>query len=131
MKLVGTFLFYESKFVIVLRHPHKPNGNKWGLPAGKIEEGETTDEAAVRELFEETGYRVQPDELIHLGDFSFGQENPYIFATYRVDLDALHEVKLEESAHAEYRWVTPEECDALPNLVPDFHELLRTTRFIK
>lgn len=33
----------------------RPNG-EWGLPAGSIEEGETSDEAARRETMEETGY---------------------------------------------------------------------------
>lgn len=130
MNLVGTFLWHDGKFVIVLRHPHKPTGNTWGLPAGKIEPGENQDDAALRELFEETGYRATPDELQHLGDFEFGDTNPYIFATYEVKLDTAHDVHLEESAHAEYAWVTPEECNTLDNLVPDFHELLRVVRYI-
>lgn len=33
----------------------RPNG-EWGFPAGRIEEGETSDEAARRETMEETGY---------------------------------------------------------------------------
>ena len=30
----------------------------WELPAGRVDAGETTDEAAVREVMEETGYRI-------------------------------------------------------------------------
>ena len=32
---------------------------KWNLPAGRVDEGETFHEAAVREVFEETGFRVE------------------------------------------------------------------------
>src|SRR4051794_18099086 len=35
----------------------------WGLPSGKVEAGETYAEAAVRELVEETGLRVDASEL--------------------------------------------------------------------
>lgn len=34
----------------------------WTVPGGEIEEGETPAEAAVREVFEETGYKASVDE---------------------------------------------------------------------
>lgn len=39
----------------------------WEVPAGMVEPGETFREAAARELFEEMGARVAPDELAPLG----------------------------------------------------------------
>ncbi|WP_405009885.1 NUDIX domain-containing protein [Kitasatospora sp. NBC_01539] len=35
----------------------------WTIPGGKVEEGERLDEAAARELFEESGLVVAPEEL--------------------------------------------------------------------
>ncbi|HET9516179.1 MAG TPA: NUDIX domain-containing protein, partial [Actinoplanes sp.] len=37
---------------------------RWGLPGGALELGESAAEAAVREVFEETGLRVQVDSLL-------------------------------------------------------------------
>jgi 8-oxo-dGTP pyrophosphatase MutT (NUDIX family) len=37
---------------------------RWFLPGGGIDQGEAMAEAAARELFEETGLRVEPDELV-------------------------------------------------------------------
>ena len=36
---------------------HRPKYDDWSLPKGKLEEGETDERAAVREVEEETGYR--------------------------------------------------------------------------
>jgi len=132
MQIVGCFLFHDGKFVILHRHTHKPNGDTWGLPAGKVEPGEDSGAAMLRELREETGYQGDMDELELLGDFQFGAgANMYTFCAYKIMLNTQHDISLEAAAHSEYRWVTPEECYALPNLIPDFHELLKRIHFIQ
>lgn len=133
MRIVGCFLEYEDKFVILLRHSHKPNGNTWGLPAGKVEVGESDEAALLRELREETGYSADKSQLEHLGDYEFGDaehNNVYTFATYRIKLAEPYQMILEDAAHADYEWVTADECNALPNLIPDFHQLLELVEFV-
>ena len=126
MRVVGCFLKHNDKFVILLRHAHKPNGNTWGLPSGKVEAGESDRDAMLRELREETGYVANDSELEHIGTFVFNREDntTYTFVTYKLQLNDLHGIELEESAHAKYQWVTAKECYAKPDLIPDFHELL-------
>jgi 8-oxo-dGTP pyrophosphatase MutT (NUDIX family) len=52
---VAVFVVWEGK---VLLHRHRKLG-MWLPPGGHIEEGELPDEAAVREVWEETGVRVE------------------------------------------------------------------------
>ncbi len=41
--------------LLLVRRANPPDAGLWGFPGGRIEWGETIAEAAVRELFEETG----------------------------------------------------------------------------
>lgn len=57
----GGCVFDESNRVLVQK---RGDSNKWGFPGGAIEIGETPEEAAIRELKEETGLDVAIDSLI-------------------------------------------------------------------
>ncbi|MEN3121233.1 NUDIX domain-containing protein [Janibacter sp. LM] len=45
---------------------HKTDNNKWALPGGGHEFGESIRDTVVREVFEETGYNVDVDEVTGL-----------------------------------------------------------------
>ncbi|MGV3556836.1 NUDIX hydrolase [Larkinella arboricola] len=57
-----------DKFVLMVRQRRVCDGSEtYEHPAGMIDEGETPPEVALRELKEETGLEIPPDELIPLG----------------------------------------------------------------
>lgn len=49
-----------NHIVLVAR---RTDPNNWNLPGGKVDNGETLEQAAVRELREETGIEVEADQL--------------------------------------------------------------------
>lgn len=51
-------LLFRAKHVV-----YPELGHWWELPGGGVEPGETHGETAIRELFEETGIRVGPEQL--------------------------------------------------------------------
>ncbi len=53
--VIGCFVEHDGKFLLLCRHPHKANGGKWGLPAGKMDTDESAIQAVLRETQEETG----------------------------------------------------------------------------
>src|ERR671919_800445 len=59
---------------------HRPRYDDWSLPKGKLAPGESEIEGAVREVWEETGFRVRMGrpigEIRYLKRNSFGAERP-------------------------------------------------------
>ena len=49
--------------LLLVKRVQEPAAGKWGLPGGFIETGETWQEAGAREVFEETGFTVNPAEI--------------------------------------------------------------------
>lgn len=55
----------DSKLLICLRPTHKRHGGLWEFPGGKVDEGETEEEAVARELKEELGVdATSVDEML-------------------------------------------------------------------
>ena len=130
----------EKRLLLVRGHdPHRPERSFWFTPGGGIEAGESPREAAVRELAEETGYVLEPDELVgpvwrRTAVFDFASR-PYtqheeIFVGLLADAErrARTDAELTADEHEaldEITWLSNAQVAAEPREV--FPEVLRET----
>lgn len=62
--IVSVVIINEQDEVLMIQEAKKSCAGKWYLPAGRMESGETINEAAVREVFEETGLKCEMTTLV-------------------------------------------------------------------
>jgi 8-oxo-dGTP diphosphatase len=98
----------DGRMLLLLR----PTGT-WEPPAGRLQPGESLEEGAIRELYEETGMLVSPGRIIAtwVGDAPSGRRLASITYAGRTRGG---EVILSDE-HLDYRWVTLDEWMALPS----------------
>jgi 8-oxo-dGTP pyrophosphatase MutT (NUDIX family) len=124
-QVVSCYVECQGKLLFLHRPIHKSQGGKWGVPAGKVEIGETIDLAIVRELKEETGLQIDLSQLQFLKKIAVKHpEHDFVYHMYRVKLNEFPNIKIDPTEHQDYKWATPQEALAL-DLVEDLDECIR------
>ncbi len=58
IQCVGAVIRDASGRLLLIKRGHEPGAGLWSLPGGRIEPGETDEQAVIREIAEETGLAV-------------------------------------------------------------------------
>ncbi|MFH8873149.1 NUDIX domain-containing protein [Streptomyces griseus] len=92
--------------VLLIQRRWAPHAGSWALPGGHVDAGETSLQAAVRELEEETGITVPVDALGQVGAFDAPGRDPrgrYVTVAYTAALpEPVAPTPLDDAADA--RW---------------------------
>ena len=107
---VGALIFKKDKLLLV-KSP-KWKRQKWTVPGGHIEVGESAEQAIVREAKEETGLDVIPIKLLLVQEAVFSEEyyKPmhYLFFDFLCETEN-DNVKLDNRELNEYGWFDKKE----------------------
>jgi len=110
---VGGLIVHDDGEILLIRTA-KWSG-KWGTPGGKIDYGETMEQAFVREVEEETGLVLTDPEIVLVQDAVFSPEfhtkKHFLLVNLRGRVHT-KAVRLNYEAEA-YAWVTPEAALAM------------------
>lgn len=111
-EVVGCFLEYEDKILLLHRQDLKSQGNLWGIPGGKLEKSETPKLCAIRETFEETGFDISNQCIVDLGKV-YIKYPTFDYVYYMVKCnpnDHPGNVKISFNEHKGFTWVTPQDA---------------------
>lgn len=99
-----------KKALLIRRSSDDFGGGTWESAGGKVEEGETLEDALIREVYEETGLRVIPEKLLY-ASLDEHSEQRLIFIVYLCLTD--EETITLSDEHTEYRWVDKKLCRSM------------------
>jgi len=116
---------WQGKLLLVRKSmddPHQPG--RWELPGGRMQNGETPDEALIREVYEEVGLEVSPGRPLAVWSWRLGNQpdSPTVVAVARLCEAGGDEVDMSRHGPGDfidgYRWVPKDEVldlDLIPN----------------
>ena len=114
---VGAIVLHEGR-VLLVKRGHAPGLGLWSVPGGLVDVGETTVDAARREVDEETGLTVRIAGLVGVLDrVTRDAEGRVRYHWVLIDYLAIPEsteTLTAGSDAAEVRWVTIDEVERLP-----------------
>jgi 8-oxo-dGTP diphosphatase len=109
---VGAVIRDADGRLLLIKRGHEPGAGRWSLPGGRIEPGETDEQAVTREILEETGLEVACGRLagaVELPglDGAIIEVRDYLAVVTGGDLAAGDDA-------ADARWVTAADLAGLP-----------------
>ncbi|MFJ3708771.1 (deoxy)nucleoside triphosphate pyrophosphohydrolase [Streptomyces sp. NBC_01267] len=112
--VVGGALYDQGRLLAARRSAPPELAGRWELPGGKLEPGESAEEALVRELREELGVEAEPLERIP-GEWPL--KPGLVLQVWTARLVSGEAKPLED--HDELRWLGPHEIDTVDWLDQD------------
>lgn len=106
-EVVAALIWDENRFMACQRPAHKARGLLWEFVGGKVEPGETKEEALVRECREELAVTVAVGDVF--------TDVTHVYPDLTVHLTLFNAVIADGTPrlieHNDIRWITPAEID--------------------
>lgn len=115
---MGAAIFRRGRLLLLLRSPTVPFPGQWEIPGGHVEEGETLEEALIREVKEETGFDVVVGRPFHAWSYRLPSRLGRLVPTVEIDFQCRGATtstpRLDAGEHTGFAWVLREELVRYP-----------------
>ena len=129
---IGAVVIQDNRVLLVKRNK-EPGKGDWAIPGGSVKLGETLQQAAEREILEETGLRIKAREPVYIFDAIIRDEEGqirfhYVIIDLMADFISGEPVPSDDAADA--RWFGPKELEGF-KVSERTKDLLRKIQFVR
>lgn len=115
VQVAACYLEIDGKLLLLQQASHKLEPGRWGVPGGKLEKEETPEQAAVRELLEETGiFLERSSQVQYVGALYVRKPTvDYVYHLLQVQVDRRPDICLSNE-HESYKWASLKDLEDMP-----------------
>lgn len=121
---IAGIIVIDELVLIGKRLPQGQMGSKWEFPGGKVEKGESHQEALLREFEEEFMIDIDVGECIAKAEFSHNEDTVQLFA-YEVFIKDIDNISWILTEHTDINWVTFDKISELDFVDSDLKLLVQ------
>ena len=115
IEVVAAIIHDEEGRIFATQRGYGPMKDGWEFPGGKMEAGETPEEALKREIWEELETRIEVEQLFETIDYDY----PDFHLTMHCYICKIESGKLTLKEHEAARWLTKEQLSSINWLPAD------------
>lgn len=114
IEVVAAIIQHEGK-ILATQRGYGDFKDGWEFPGGKMEPGETMQQAIIREIQEELGVTISPTKLVTTVEYDY----PTFHLTMHCLLSTVVEGEIKLIEHEDAKWLTKETLDSVEWLPAD------------
>ena len=114
IEVVAAIIVKDGK-ILATQRGYGEYKDGWEFPGGKVQQGETAEEAIVREIEEELRVTIHPDKFVTTVDYDY----PNFHITMHCFLSSITQGEIELVEHEAMKWLTRDELDTVDWLPAD------------
>ncbi len=108
--VVGCLIKKDGRYLLVQENQEAARG-LWNLPAGHVDKGESLEQAAIREVQEETGFDVRLVSQLAIYHEEASKSVKHVYSAEIIG----GELNAQESEILQVKWLSYEEVQAIEN----------------
>lgn len=127
INVVAALIVEAGNRVLAVKCAAHKHGGGWEFPGGKIEPGETPQEALAREIAEELAVQIEVGELLHTVEMDY----PAFHLRMQCFICRLSSGTLQLREHTDFRWLPAGALNSVSWLPADVDVLPYVAAFLK
>lgn len=109
----GALIRNEKNEILLVKRLRDPEADYWGFPGGKVDFGETDQQATIREVKEELGIAIKLSSLAHLVNYiDLENDQHWLAPVYNATIvDGIPSIQ-EPEALSDWKWFSEDNLPA-------------------